>query len=1480
MAAGIAGCSSKDKGDKPLPDDNPATGTVPDDTQGGGTTPDNGTTPPDNSSGGDESQDFISVAVTTQQLTIKDYEVKDYNFARYFRISDNNKGISAGNYVDASAVKAEEGVYTVVCTYKGESATITVNVVASKSTITLSKSSVKLNTAEVASYNFKELFTLVVDGSKRAITDDMVTTDLKDEPGEYTYTVTFFGNSETLYITVLDEYAIEIVKSYSVLELTKEELDGFDYTSLFSLYIGGIAERVSIDEIDSSALNGAVEGERYPVTISVERNGREASSTVYIDVVAEAQISITAKEIVTYPNGDDIDLKTLFTIKRGNVYIEVTDDMITGTIDYSKEGDNEITLEYGGRTAVAIVSIKLGVILGYASSDTVLIEKGTDIRTYDFGGDFSVIINGIRFTNLPLSYFDVSGVDFNTEGEYTVKLTVPYNTKKPGIKEVYFDYFEKEITYVVVSKKIEYSLKTLETTVVLPAGTTNYNVYNNLSVTINGIRRMIVENADYVDITTCYAQTVSAPIDFNSPAEQEVLIDVYVYGPDMDPVRVAYTLRIDNGVTVKGIEKVIFSGTTIFARDLFVITENGKEVTVTNDMVSGKIDLFNPGIYFVTATYKGVTAQTKAVVLDSSMMGTYKTLLTTIEQADDDDDYDYEYGWGDDYEYYTLSPDSTATFAASPLKDFVVDEYGEMYLGSKHLEILSIVDDSTFIIDYGTYEYVMKYENGIITLDPENRWKLGYHEQMRPMVYFNENVWSVETGIELNSSASGNIFQSTYSGVTTINLFHIKSVESGEYSWYGMKAQLIAKYNSDTYYAEEVFGFASMHPDFVQASGKSSTVSLGGESYNFTMSSSTKAVINKDAATVSPFAGSTFRGTVDGKEAILSVAFNDKLTFTVDNKKVFELTVSEQNQLKNAGIDYKENTWLVYNMLLDSENKPYSYRFRLDKENGTFTIDERDDLFGRYVYGKVAFFFDGYGSGEANFNTDSKYQTTGFTYKRNGANIELTFRNAQPDFEYGTTVKLLLADYKNILTVREISGIDLVGKQLVNQIITDGAIVEIKTFVVGMGNSAEDELLSGITITTKDGTLTKEQMTRNIAGTSTPYVDTSKISSVRSGFYQLTINIPMDGEIKTAYYAIQVLDVVYSENKLLGRYNRTAVSSGAMLNLDEYGRISGAYGGVSFSGSAKLTDNGFTATAECATGSMTITGELLADGILKVVARGALMFTDCFTTGTVKTSGTEGYILRAITANGVTVFMLSNASTSIGNVVEVEGDIDVLGSILKIDDGKKEYFVKITSWGGVSSGLVMSDSVRGVYKLDGADDLVLDGFGVATLGARQGTYVTYGTGITVIFGTEVKAYRINAAQGTYTVSDKALDESLIAGKSYTAKTFFSCGDSGYSSYIATTIFEFKAGGKVTVKSSSDDHDEDCNDTYSPEFATESGIEGTFTVAGNKITVTVNGKVIVFTFTDAFGLNTIKCSSTNVSSSSHGYFGPNTVFTLA
>ena len=167
-----------------------------------------------------------------------------------------------------------------------------------------------------------------------------------------------------------------------------------------------------------------------------------------------------------------------------------------------------------------------------------------------------------------------------------------------------------------------------------------YNIYSNLEVIINNRNQTLVENKDYVDIISCYVELLSDPIDYNDLGRQLVEIAVYVNGPNNEPVIVSYTVTIKSELEVIASDKAIFTGTTLYTKDLFKIVNGKEEIEVTNEMISGKVDCFTPGIYYVTISYQGIEKTSKVVVFDNKMMGTYKTNLTTIPQSESTEEDD------------------------------------------------------------------------------------------------------------------------------------------------------------------------------------------------------------------------------------------------------------------------------------------------------------------------------------------------------------------------------------------------------------------------------------------------------------------------------------------------------------------------------------------------------------------------------------------------------------------------------------------------------------------------------------------------------------------------------------------------------------------------------------------------------------------------------------------------------------------------
>ena len=219
------------------------------------------------------------------------------------------------------------------------------------------------------------------------------------------------------------------------------------------------------------------------------------------------------------------------------------------------------------------------------------------------------------------------------------------------------------------------------------------------------------------------------------------------------------------------------------------------------------------------------------------------------------------------------------------------------------------------------------------------------------------------------------------------------------------------------------------------------------------------------------------------------------------------------------------------------------------------------------------------------------------------------------------------------------------------------------------------------------------------------------------------------------------------------------------------------------------------------------------------------------------------------------------------------------GAIVEINVGDKKTVARINSTNSATNGLEFSDDVRGEYTRDGADNLVIDGFGTATLGAKSAKYQINADGsASVYFADGLKVYVLSG--GKYSDSAIKLDATLVEGKTYTAQYSFRCENS-IIAYEATTTFRFGRDGVVEVTSVSPDHDSGdfaCeSDRYEAVYANDAGARGTYTVSDDVVTVTVNGFTFTFTIKDVSVAGVLICSSTTVDSGAHGYFAVGTAF---
>ncbi|HBF15197.1 MAG TPA: hypothetical protein DDW30_05875 [Clostridiales bacterium] len=1412
----------------------------------------------------------VSLSVKQSVFFLKDREVADFDFASCFTLTVNGEEVPIREeWLDHSLVKAEPGSYEVICTYLTHQATAKISVTKTNYLLTLLQKEISLTEETAKTYDFNTLFEAKRDGEIIAITSDMVQTDFRAEIGEYTYTVTNGNRSETLKIHVVDNRIVEIIPAYRSLSLTAEELRTLDPTGLFTVFIDGAQIPVTADMLTGEVPSEPQVGRIYTIGIRYSTEKQTYTAEIPITVSAADDILIRATDVETYPNAEPIDLTTLFTIQRDGQNISVTQDMISGSVDYTMEGENIITLTYRAagieKTATAIVTVKRGVVIRFAKADTVTVRRGTNPDTYQFADDFILLVNGIRFRDFPHSMLDLSEVDFETAGLYKATLTVRYNDGKVSFSGPNYQTYTATIYYRVVENT--YSVNVRADVVVLPKRTASYDPFSNLIVLINGLRQTLTDDPSVeLDAISCYARLLSGAIDFAGSAQQRVEIAVYVNGRDAEPVIVSYLLRVESDITVTAHDTAVFAGGTLSPSTLFTVTEGGKNVTVTYGMLSGTIDLSTPGIYRITLCYRDVEASATVAVLDRSMLGTYHTALRNITEADDEDEEGY-------------------VIAGTPsrqLDDLIIREDGTLRVDRTEGVILGGFGTERMTAKVGSQLYDIYFADGIVILNPDNSLKMTFTNSKRPMVYFHEDQWEITGNLTVNSLSS-HVLQNTNSGYS-YDLIRIRSKQDATRElWYALYIRLVSKNSADTVY-DVRWGETDLDASFVAQTDAVGVFRMDGETVGFRMTNKTIAR-PYDADETPLWANCSFTGTVDGKSATLRAGSEEQFTLYIDGVRIF--SGLRAKGLTNGVADYATGTLFLYNMTETAEMPMFSYLFRLNTEANTFEVVERDLYYGLYVCGDMTLFLDGYGTGLMAFSAKD-YKPTSFAYTVRNSELKLTYRKTDSSFAYGTEATFTVAPFLNLLTVRRFTGMDLDGKAFVNTVITDGALVEIPTYTICDSSqmSGQAQLYELVRIVTRDGELSVEAKKACMNVTSLYF------GSRNAAFCQFTVTVKVGGENVTAYYAVLIPCKLTGEATALVRnYGAGLVDPKNTLKLDEFGRVTYTVNGVVYTGFAEFREGGFYVRLLSNEGGVvTMSAKLLASGTVAVQTSGAVSGSEVFTASLSNAAASSDGYLRYVRPDDETLlFFFSESAGGIGRLVTAElldgTDMLANGVTLLLKSGEEEVAcLRVVEWGKTNGGIVLSDACRGTFAVEALNaKLILDGFGVGSLTRNTDgtvlplTYRVNSDGSVTLLpnGKETLfVCKTDRASGTATVLWRGDNQSLISGKTYAGTYSFICGDAMYE---ATTTLYFDAG-QVKILSSSESHDsgdERClDDTYTPDAFC--GI-GTYTVRGDEITIVINGVTFEFRIRDVRYATQLVCTSTTLPTDTHGYFGTGVLF---
>lgn len=379
---------------------------------------------------------------------------------------------------------------------------------------------------EVETYDFKSLFSVTMDGEAVEVTDDMVTSNVKSEVGDYTVTVEYHGASDTIAVSVIEDHEIEVLKAYQTYTLPEGEVDAFDASKLFTLVVDGKAVQVTPEMVVSTVQKTPGD---YTVTLSYKQDSTSISSVINVKVVSNATVVLNAKDVVIYPDEERIDLKSLFEISVGGEPVTVTDSMVSGFIDYNKLGTNTITLSYTSqgveKTATATVTIKTGLRIEYASSSVIVVKKGSvDTSKYNFAKDFVLISNGREY-ELDSKYLDTASVDFATAGSYTVTAKVPYTGSKVEGAAV-TEEVTLSITYVVKESLV--SIKVVNESLEISENLTAQQVKDNVEVRLNNIYCDLTEDQSKVANRVFYYTYDDSAVKLGTPGTYKVLVSIYV----------------------------------------------------------------------------------------------------------------------------------------------------------------------------------------------------------------------------------------------------------------------------------------------------------------------------------------------------------------------------------------------------------------------------------------------------------------------------------------------------------------------------------------------------------------------------------------------------------------------------------------------------------------------------------------------------------------------------------------------------------------------------------------------------------------------------------------------------------------------------------------------------------------------------------------------------------------------------------------
>ncbi len=455
------------------------------------------------------------------------------------------------------------------------------------------------------SFDFSELFVVYKGNQKVWSGYTLDSTNFNTTSGGV-ITCTYQGKMATANIVVIST-VYELNLSKRSISLKPTEVADHDFLQYFSAYIDGELAKITTDMISNGVLS-----QKGTYAYVVNFHGVAKSLTVIVEDQIELKTNRTSLSIKS-ANRDSFDYTSLFTLRVNGKLTTIPDSAIDISQVPTEQGKGYVYCTYEGKSVACPVVVSKSVVNLSSQTESITLNSAR-VKLYDYASLFTAYVDG---TQVVVTNDMLTNNVQTDEGTYNVSLSL-YGTSKSVAVQV--------VSHVVASAVVNYP---------------------TLSITAEQ-----KDSFDFTTLFTLYVDDVITPVK-ETMLDLSALSDavgtyqvklIYNYNEDGT---LNYTLPTNVSIVDSLPVFITHTDTTVYVNSqaidlttLFSIVDDGDQIAVSTEMLSGSVNYITAGVYPVTLTYNGFTDTANVTVKNGAIIRA-KSNEVKIKVGTDKYSYDF-----------------------------------------------------------------------------------------------------------------------------------------------------------------------------------------------------------------------------------------------------------------------------------------------------------------------------------------------------------------------------------------------------------------------------------------------------------------------------------------------------------------------------------------------------------------------------------------------------------------------------------------------------------------------------------------------------------------------------------------------------------------------------------------------------------------------------------------------------------------------